>query len=198
MSGVYSFFLAITAVFCLHACGKTSDNTTQKLDPHASRFPRMQATVETVQGVWESACDVEFADNNDYRKTVYSFGPGGVAFREVQVYGSADCSQNPGWKKTYGGQYRVDRGELKLSWFGVTVTPYSGAWKLNLRQAGDAPYCKAETAFEAGKPQYFTPLSRCNEPSEQTQKLDPRGDGGFARELFVGDVHLYRSQKESL
>jgi hypothetical protein len=196
MSGVNSFFIAITAVFCLQACGKTSDNDTQKLDRHQSRFPRMQATAETLQGAWESGCDVEFAENGDYRKTLYSF-ENGVIFKEVRIFRSTDCQSNPIWKRTYGGQYRIERGELKTSFFNLTVESqhYSQTALLNLRQSGDARFCKSQTPFETGQSLSFSPISLCNEESEQTAKIDARGENGFAQELFIGEAHLYRSRE---
>ena len=112
MRGVSTFSLIVTALLSLHSCGKVSEDDARKMDPHSSRFPRMQVSAEGVQGNWESDCQVEMAENGTYQKISYSLINGREA-KKTEIYRDPGCAVNPVWSKTYSGDYDVALDELR-------------------------------------------------------------------------------------
>lgn len=195
MSGVKSVLSVITAILALQSCGRVSEDDARRMDPHAamSQYPRMQVHPSSVEGEWESACIVEFAENGTYQKFQYAMVNGTITKR-ISVYRDSRCEVNALWERVYSGEYQVDLDKLRQRFYNLKVVSHDFVQTslLNLGETSADRYCKSDLPFESEKEINFSPITQCNEETEQVSKLDLRGNGGMGQELFVDQVKLTR------
>lgn len=193
MSGVKPYFSVIIAIFAFQACGKMSEEEARRMDPHQSRFPRMQVTALGVEGEWESDCNVEFAEYGSYQKIRYSL-IGGAVTKTVSVFKDRNCQAHPRWERVYTGGYKVMLDKLDQYFSNLAILPQhqDEVTLMNLGDLTDDHLCKSQIPFEVGKQVNFSPITQCSEETEQVANLDLRGSDGLGNELFIDHVRFVR------
>lgn len=183
------YLIGIFAVLGVQGCGQTSPEEIKSRALHRSDFDRIQVSTQSVEGYWQSGCILDDGDNGFYLKTsLYLFQ--GSVMKKLSVYQDPSCITNPSWDRVYFGSYTLNLDEFRQRYDRMSVIPRSvlHAGLLNL---GDR-YCHAVQPFQVDQEQVFTPISQCNELSEQISKLDAYGDRTGTRELFLESLKLTR------
>ena len=188
------YLIVIISLFQIAACGRYKSEPAAKMHPEVSRFEQMQVTAETVEGEWESACNVESAENGYYLKTFLSLHQGRVT-KKLSLYQDADCKLNPIWDRTMAGQSTFLESEFRQEYFTMTILSQNAVQTqlLNRGPPTEDRYCRSVVAFEMNKALSFSPVSQCNEAMAKTSIFDLRGDGGRAHELIFDHLRFNRS-----